>query len=168
MNSNERKLRSNDEGEQTTKGAVAGGVVGGIAGGATAGALAGGVTGPVGAAIGAAAGAVIGAVAGKAKADPVAEDSYWRENYRSRPYVAGDTTYDDYSPAYRHGVEAHTRYPDRDFDEIESDLGRDWETSRGKSSLEWDRARHASRDAWTRVKNATERAIPGDSDRDGR
>ena len=54
MNSNETKIRSKDEGEQTTKGAVAGGVVGGIAGGATAGALAGGVTGPVGASIGAA------------------------------------------------------------------------------------------------------------------
>jgi hypothetical protein len=150
------------------KSAAVGAVTGGVAGGAITGALAGGVTGPVGAAIGAAAGAVVGAVAGKVKADPVIEDTYWRDNYRTRPYVDSGVSYDDYAPAYRHGVEAHTRYPDRHFDEIESDLGRDWSTARGKSSLEWERAKHASRDAWTRVKNGVERAIPGDSDRDGR
>lgn len=149
-------------------GAVVGGVTGGVAGGAITGALAGGLTGPAGALIGAAAGAVAGALAGKSMADPVAEDSYWRDNFQSKPYVDKSATYDDYGPAYRHGVEAHTRYPNRDFDEIESDLGRDWTTSRGKSSLEWERAKHASRDAWGRVKDTVERAIPGDSDRDGR
>lgn len=161
------KLDTNKEGH-AGKGAVVGGVAGGVAGGAITGALAGGVTGPVGAAIGAAAGAVAGALAGKAKVDPVIEDAYWRDNYRTRPYVDSAATYDDYAPAYRHGLEAHTRYPDRHFDEIESDLGRDWASSRGKSSLEWERAKHASRDAWTRVKDSVERAIPGDSDRDGR
>ena len=39
---------------------------------------------------------------------------------------------------------------------------------RGKSSLEWDRAKHATRDAWNRVSDAVERAVPGDSDRDGK
>jgi hypothetical protein len=157
-----------DEGRGTGKGAAVGAVTGGVAGGAITGALAGGVTGPVGAAIGAAAGAVVGAITGRATADPVAEDTYWRESYRTRPYVDDGASYDDYGPAYRHGVEAHTRYPDRPFDEIESDLGRDWSTTRGTSSLEWDRAKHASRDAWSRVKDTVERAVPGDSDRDGR
>jgi hypothetical protein len=166
--SNERNLRSDKEDHAAAKGAVAGGVVGGVATGATTGALAGGVTGPVGAAIGAAAGAVVGALAGKAKADPAVEDSYWRENYSTRPYVQGDRTYDDYGPAYRYGVDVHNRYPDRDFDEIDSDLNRDWYTARGASSLEWDHARHASRDAWQRVKDTAERAMPGDADRDGR
>ena len=160
------KLDSNKE-SHAGKGAVVGGVAGGVAGGAITGALAGGVTGPVGAAIGAAAGAVAGALMGK-KVDPVVEDAYWRDNYRTRPYVDSGAPYEDYAPAYRHGLEAHTRYPNRHFDEIESDLGRDWSTSRGKSSLEWERAKHASRDAWSRVKDTVERAIPGDSDRDGR
>jgi hypothetical protein len=161
------KLDANTE-SHAGKGAVVGGVAGGVAGGAVTGALAGGVTGPVGAAIGAAAGAVVGAMAGRAKADPVVEDAYWRDNFRSRPYVDSSATYDDYAPAYRHGIDAHTRYPDRSFDEIESDLGRDWSTARGTSSLEWERAKHATRDGWTRVKDSVERAIPGDSDRDGR
>lgn len=168
MKDSERNPATPKEGHAAAKGAVAGGVVGGVAAGATTGALAGGITGPVGAAIGAAAGAVIGAIAGKAKADPQVEDAYWRDNYSSRPYVQSGSTYDDYGPAYQHGVDAHNRYPDRHFDDIESDLGRDWDNSRGKSSLQWENAKHASRDAWTRVKDATERAIPGDSDRDGR
>ena len=161
------KLDPNKE-SHAGRDAVVGGVAGGVAGGAVTGALAGGVTGPVGAAIGAAAGAIAGALIGKAKVDPVVEETYWRDNYRTRPYIDSTATFDDYAPAYRHGVEAHTRYPDRHFDEIESDLGRDWATSRGKSSLEWERAKHASRDAWSRVKDTVERAIPGDSDRDGR
>ena len=50
----------------------------------------------------------------------------------------------------------------------EADLGRDWHTTRGSSSLEWEHAKHATRDAWHRVSNGVERAIPGDSDGDGR
>jgi hypothetical protein len=153
----------------TGTGAVVGGALGGVAGGAAAGAAMGGMTGPVGALVGAVVGAVAGAVAGKgmANADPAAEESYWRDNYASRPYVNGGT-YDDYGPAYRYGVNARTQYPDRSFDDVETDLGRDWSNSRGKSSLEWEHAKHASRDAWQRVSNTVERAIPGDSDRDGR
>ena len=152
-------------------GAAVGGATGGIAGGAAAGAMAGGMTGPVGAAVGAVAGAVVGAVAGKgvAKAiDPAAEDRYWRDNYSNRPYIRSGSSYDDYAPAYRYGVESYARYPDISFDDLEPDLGRDWNASRGDSKLEWEHARHASRDAWQRVSNTVERAIPGDSDKDGR
>ena len=154
----------------TGVGAVIGGAAGGVAGGAAAGAAVGGMTGPVGAVVGAAVGAVAGALAGRsiAKADPVAEDAYWRDNYATRPYVEGGSTYDDYAPAYRYGVESYARYPDRKFDDVESDLSRDWGTARGRSSLEWERAKHATRDAWQRLSDGVERAIPGDSDRDGR
>ena len=148
-------------------GAAVGGVAGGVLGGAAAGAAAGGMTGPVGAAVGAAVGAVAGALGARA-IDPKAEDTYWRDNYSSRPYVTGGATYDEYGPAYRYGVESYTRYPTRTFDEVEPDLSRDWSTARGTSSLEWENAKHATRDAWQRVSNAAERAIPGDSDRDGR
>jgi hypothetical protein len=155
----------------TGVGAVLGGVGGGVAGGAAAGATVGGMTGPVGAAVGAVAGAVVGAVAGKAAGkaiDPAAEETYWRDNYADRPYVDSGSTYDDYGPAYRYGVDSYSKYPDRQFDEVESDLGRDWPNARGKSSLEWERAKHASRDAWHRLSNTVERAVPGDSDGDGR
>ncbi len=154
----------------TGAGAVVGGVAGGVAGGAAAGAALGGITGPVGAAIGAVAGAVAGALAGRGIADafdPVAEDAYWRDNYTTRSYASG-VSYDEYRPAYGYGVDAFTLYPGRSFDDVEPELARDWHNKRGSSSLDWDRAQHATRDAWQRVSDATERALPGDSDRDGK
>jgi len=155
----------------TGAGALVGGAAGGVAGGAAAGAAAGGMTGPVGAAVGAVIGAAAGALAGRGMAnafDPAVEETYWADNYASRPYVTPGSSYDEYAPAYRHGFDAYSRYPDRTFDEIEPELGRDWTAKRGRSSLEWERAKQASRDAWERVSNTVERAIPGDSDRDGR
>lgn len=152
----------------TGVGVVGGAALGGVAGGATAGALAGGVTGPVGAAIGAAVGAVAGAVMGRKAADPVVEDAYWRENHASRPYARKDVGFDHYQPAYRAGAESFNRNPSRSFDDVEPELGRDWSRARGNSSLEWEHAKPAARDAWDRLSNATERAIPGDSDKDGR
>lgn len=148
-------------------GAAVGGVAGGVAGGAAAGAAAGGMTGPVGAVVGAAVGAAVGALAGR-KVDPAVEDAYWKDNYSSRPYVTAGSTYDEYAPAYRYGTDAYSKYPGRSFDEVEPDLSRDWATARGNSSLEWERAKHATRDAWQRVSDTVERAVPGDSDKDGR
>lgn len=157
-----------EEKGKTATGAAVGGVAGGVAGGAAAGAAVGGMSGPVGAAVGAVVGAAVGAMAGKAmKPDAVAEDAYWRDNYASRPYVAG-ASYDDFGPAYAYGVNSYAKHPGRSFDEVENDLGLGWEGIRGKSSLGWDRAKHASRDAWERAGNAIERAVPADSDRDGR
>ena len=171
MNDHKRDNPKGDHPAAKGVGAVVGGVTGGVAGGAAAGAAVGGMTGPVGAAVGAAVGAVVGAVAGKGvakAADPIAEEAYWRDNYSTRPYVSSADKYDDYGPAYRYGVESYSRYPDRSWDEVEPELSRDWGSARGQSSLEWERAKHASRDAWHRVSNTVERAIPGDSDRDGR
>jgi uncharacterized protein YcfJ len=128
--------------------------VGAALGGAAAGAATGTVAGPVGTVIGAAVGAVVGGLAGKGvaeKIDPTREDAYWRENYKTRPYIGKDDRYEDYGPAYGYGVTAFTRYPDQDFDDVEADLSREWASARGTSTLGWDRARDASRDAWARV-----------------
>jgi hypothetical protein len=147
-------------------GTAAGAVAGGIATGAAVGTVAG----PVGTAIGAAVGAVVGGLAGKGIAeqiDPTREDAYWRENFSSRPYASG-ASYDDYGPAYGYGVNSYSKYAGRKFEDVESDLGRDWNNVKGKSSLTWDRAKLATRDAFHRVSDSVERAIPGDSDRDGK
>lgn len=144
--------------------------VGAALGGAAAGAAAGTVVGPVGTLVGAAVGAVVGGLAGKGVAeviDPTVEETYWRENYVSRPYVNG-ASFDDYGPAYKYGVSSYTKYEGRHFDDIESDLARDWNAARGTSKLEWNRAKSATRDAWHRVSDTVECAIPGDSDHDGK
>lgn len=145
--------------------------VGAAAGGLAAGALAGTIVGPVGTVVGAAIGAVAGGLAGKGIAeaiDPTAEEGYWRANYASRPYVKSGSSFDEYGPAYRYGVDSYGRSNGRTFEQVEPELKRDWEKSRGSSHLSWDKARDASRDSWQRVSDAIERAVPGDSDRDGK
>jgi hypothetical protein len=125
------------------------------------------VGGPVGAVVGGVAGAVAGGAAGRGIAEavnPTVEDAYWRENFRTRPYYTEGDRYEIYQPAYQYGWESYTRYPGRKFDEVESDLERGWEKTKGASSLTWTKAKNATRDAWHHV----ERALPGDFDNDGR
>ena len=144
--------------------------VGAAAGGLAAGAAAGSVAGPVGTAVGAAVGAVAGGSAGQGvaeKIDPDRHDAYWRENFKNRPYVNG-ASFDDYGPAYAYGVDGYRKYPGSSFDDVETNLARDWNTAGGKSSLDWANARIATREAWERLSNSVERAVPGDSDRDGK
>jgi len=134
----------------------------GAAGGGTAGALAGAAIGSavpgIGTVVGGVVGAVVGGVgggyAGKGVAeaiDPTAEDAYWQENYKSRPYAEQGKDYSHYAPAYRHGVESRQKYAGRNFDEVETDLRGDWERQHGTSGLGWDKARLAARDAWDRI-----------------
>jgi hypothetical protein len=84
--------------------------------------------------------------------DPAEHDAYWRENYRSRPYVEQGALFDDYGPAYRYGCDVVKRYAEKSFDEAEAEIRNDWSRARGASKLDWDRARHPVRDAWEWVK----------------
>lgn len=80
------------------------------------------------------------------------EDSYWQSQYASRPYGAG-SSYDAWRPAYRFGYDSAQRYQGRNWNEVESDLERDWESyrSRGDSRSTWQQMKDAARDAWDRV-----------------
>jgi len=155
----------------TGVGAAAGGAAG-IGAAMAAGAVAGSAVGPVGTAIGAAIGAVAGGLAGKAVAeniDPTVEGQYWRDNHTTRSYVDKNYDYDnDWAPAYQHGYTSRSAYAGRTFDDAEPTLRSDWERTKGKSRLTWDKAKYAVRDAWDRVSDKVERAVPGDSDRDGK
>jgi len=140
------------------------GALGGGAAGAAAGAAIGSVVPGAGTVVGGVIGAVVGAtgggLAGKGVAEqvnPTAEDAYWRENYKTRPYYSADTSYDDYAPAYRYGWESRSRYAGRRFDDVESDLGSGWDKAKAKSRLGWEKAKMATRDAWDRIENSTTR-----------
>ncbi len=79
----------------------------GATGGAVAGAAAGTIGGPVGSMVGGVIGAVVGGLAGKAAAEainPTAEEAHWRDNYTREPYYEQGRSFDDYGPAYMHGV----------------------------------------------------------------
>jgi uncharacterized protein (TIGR02271 family) len=142
-------------------GAAVGGTAAGLGTAAAMGAAAGSVAGPVGTAVGAAIGAAVGGAAGHAIAenvDPTAEDAYWRENYKTRPYYSKDYEYTSYAPAYRMGWESRGTSKYKTFDEAEPELRTRWEREYGKSGLTWDKARLASRDAWDRIEQGGGRA----------
>ena len=94
-------------------------------------------------------------------------DEDFRIHYSDYLSASGGT-YEDYEPAYRYGSDLgrDTRYRGRGWSEIESDARRDWE-SRNPGDT-WERFKSAVRRGWERTSDAIERAIPGDSDRDGR
>ena len=128
--------------------------IGAAVGGAATGAAIGTVAGPVGTAVGAAVGAVAGGYAGKGIGeliDPTTEDNWLRENFSGRPYVKQGETFDTYHPAYRYGGEAESRYRDRGFSDIESDLERDWESRQDRGNMTWSHARGAVEDAYNRA-----------------
>jgi len=128
--------------------------VGAAVTGAAAGAAGGALAGPVGAVAGAVIGGVAGGYVGKEgeeNLDPTAEDAYWRDNYRTRPYVEDGANYDDYRPAYEYGSESRSQHHGRSFEEVEPELSEGWTSRNRDSSLTWERAKHAVRDAWERL-----------------
>ena len=134
-------------------GAAVGGAAG-IGGAVAAGAAAGSAVGPVGTVAGAVVGGVVGGLVGKGVAEgvnPSVEHDYWKENYRTRPYVKTGTSYEQYGPAYQYGWESRGRYAGKKFDDVEGSLAQDWPRARGKSTLQWDEAKRATRDAWDRI-----------------
>jgi hypothetical protein len=158
---NENAMRADTDGDLNSDpitgepGAHPVGTGAGGVGGVVAGAVVGGaIGGPVGAAIGGALGAVSGGAAGSSVAEqlnPTAEDAYWRDNFRKRPYADETLSYDHYRPAYRYGWESRSRNSGQRWDQIERELERGWRENRGESRLGWTDARMAARDAWQRV-----------------
>ena len=139
----------------------------GAVGGAIAGAAVGSMAGPIGTVIGAVAGAVGGAKAGDAIAEAVNPTEYNRHfesNYRSAPYYSAGREWTDYEPAYKYGYDTYGQYRGRRFEDVESDLERNWDATKANSRLAWNEAKGAVRDGWHHI----ERAMPGDADGDGR
>jgi hypothetical protein len=66
--------------------------------------------------------------------------------------------------AYQTGYQGRNQYPGKTYDEVEVELRRNYEKSKGSAALTWDKAKLATRDAWNRF----ETVLPGDSDGDGR
>lgn len=139
----------------------------GAVGGAVAGAAIGSVAGPVGTVVGAVAGGALGAKAGDSIAERVNPTDYnhhFESSFRDRPYYASGREWNDYQPAYQYGYDTYGAYRGQRFDDVEDQLQRDWDSTRGTSRLGWNEARDAVRDGWHHI----ERTMPGDFDRDGR
>ena len=139
----------------------------GAVAGAIAGAAVGSVAGPIGTLVGAVAGGALGAKGGGAVAEAVNPTEYtqhFQNTYQSAPYYVGGSEWRDYEPAYKYSYDSYGQYQGKKFEDIESELERNWDTTRADSRLAWAEARGAVRDGWHHI----ERAMPGDADRDGR
>ena len=80
------------------------------------------------------------------------EDTYWRSSYRDRPYASStNREYDYYQPGYRYGYEAGNRFQGRDWNDVETDLSRGWNTYEHRGNSTWEQMKDAVRDAWDRV-----------------
>ena len=139
----------------------------GAVGGALAGAAIGSAAGPVGSVVGAVVGGVMGAKAGDSIAEainPTAYNDHFKTEYTRTPYYTAGRDWNDYEPAYKYGYDTYGQYKGQKFEDIETNLERDWSTTRGDSRLAWPEAKQAVRDGWHQI----ERSLPGDADRDGR
>lgn len=154
-------------------GAAAGGAAG-VGAAIAAGALTGSVAGPIGTAIGAIVGAVAGGYAGKAIGeahDPTEDVTYWRDEYRNRPYYRSDYDYDrDLAPAYRYGSHlgrnVNSTYPnvaDRDVPVSSTGTGVGQKISDTAKNVG-----HKVAEAGRSVKESVKDTFDGDNDEDNR
>ena len=139
----------------------------GAVAGAVTGAAVGSAGGPVGSVVGAVVGGVVGAKAGDSIAEAVNPTEYhdhFKTEYKNTPYYTAGREWNDYEPAYQYGYDTYGQYRGQRFEDVETDLERNWDKTRAKSNLEWNEAKQAVRDGWHHI----ERRMPGDLDRDGR
>jgi hypothetical protein len=127
----------------------------GAVSGAAAGAAVGAAAGPIGSATGAVIGAIAGGIAGGVMGQEIAEyvnptevENYWEDGFAKRPYVKEGESFDAFRPAYRMGYDAIANNPAKPFSEVEGELGKQWQSTKGGSSLEWERARDAAKDSY--------------------
>jgi uncharacterized protein (TIGR02271 family) len=89
----------------------------------------------------------------KVTPDSDADDSYYRKHWTSN-YGSTGGNYDDYAPAYSYGTQmrSDSRYQNRQWDDVESDLRTDWEGRYGSSSgSTWEKMKAAVRHGWDKV-----------------
>ena len=80
------------------------------------------------------------------------EDTYWRGNFRSRPYASSaGRDYEFYQPGYRYGVEAANRFEGRSWDQVEPELSKNWSSYQHRGDSTWEHIKGAVRDAWDRL-----------------
>jgi uncharacterized protein (TIGR02271 family) len=80
-------------------------------------------------------------------------DSYFRNDWQTN-YSSLGGSYDDYAPAYQYGsqMRSDSRYKDRSWDEVESNLRSDWDTRYGAGgSSTWEKMKAAVRRGWDKI-----------------
>jgi len=86
------------------------------------------------------------------------DSTYYHTHYEST-YAASGTDFNDVAPAYRYGNEMRSSdtYRDRDWDDVEHDLKKDWHSKYGTDNepSAWERIKAAVRHGWERMTGET-------------
>ncbi|KGF82912.1 hypothetical protein IA69_04050 [Massilia sp. JS1662] len=86
------------------------------------------------------------------------DSTYYHTHYEST-YAASGTDFNDVAPAYRYGNEMRSTdtYRDRDWDDVEHDLKKDWHSKYGTDAepSTWERIKAAVRHGWERMTGET-------------
>lgn len=85
------------------------------------------------------------------KNDWPTHESYWRENWKSRPYADAARSYEHYHPAYRYGHQSSSAHRGRKWDEVEGELRTGWDKYEHRGQSKWEEVKDAVKDAWHRA-----------------
>ena len=78
------------------------------------------------------------------------EDKHWRDSYGTRPYGEG-IDYNILQGGYRYGYESANRHAGKSWNDVETDLERDWDRYEHRGESNWQQVKDAVRDAWDRM-----------------
>jgi len=79
------------------------------------------------------------------------QTAYWQNQYQTEPYYRQGSSFSDYEPAYRTGIEGRNQFSGQRFEDVEGELRNNYEHNRGTSTLGWTQgASQACRAAWDR------------------
>ena len=134
--------------------------VGAALGGAATGAAVGIALGPPGVILGTIAGAIAGGLAGKGVGeliDPTTEDNWIREWLAERKHDKA-LTEAHATAAYRFGLKAEARTPDKTFDDVEPTLQTEWEAQRAGDAPHWSDVNGSARAGYERMHGFRTRA----------
>ena len=92
-----------------------------------------------------------GGTSGSFSGDWNLDQNWWRENFRDRPYVSADRTFEYYEPGYRYGYESANRFRGKNWNDVESTLRSDFDRIEYRGQSTWDNMKDAIHDAWDRV-----------------
>lgn len=85
--------------------------------------------------------------------DWTTEETYWRDNWQSRPYTSADLGFEYYRPAYRYGYEAARSNRGRRWNDVANELRLAWDRYEYRGKSTWENIKEAVRDGWDRITN---------------
>ena len=81
---------------------------------------------------------------------PEAEAAYWRERHGKQPYAKAGS-YEQFEHAYKTGYNSYLKHSGKKFEDIESEVAKDYEQAKPGSALPWDTVRPAASSVWDRL-----------------